>query len=99
MRYNVGVAYLLWLISGCGALGFHRFYLGKIGTGLLWMFTGGLGGIGLIYDAITLPRQVRDANIGARVRAEIQYESARASRIWLFRATAGEPREDGAPRG
>lgn len=77
MRYNVGVAYLLWLISGCGALGFHRFYLGKIGTGLLWMFTGGLGGIGLIYDAITLPRQVRDANIGARVRAEIQYESAR----------------------
>lgn len=77
MRYNVGVAYLLWLVSGCGALGFHRFYLGKVGTGLLWMLTGGLGGIGLIYDAVTLPRQVREANIGARVRSEIDYENAR----------------------
>ena len=77
MRYNVGVAYLLWLISGCGALGLHRFYLGKIGTGILWMLTGGMGGIGLVYDAITLPRQVREANIKARVRAELDYEGDR----------------------
>ncbi len=61
--YSVGIAYLLWLISGFGALGFHRFYLGKIFTGLLWFFTGGLGMIGSIYDLITLPGQVRDANI------------------------------------
>jgi len=57
------IAYLLWLVSGCGALGFHRFYLGKIPTGLLWMFTGGLGMIGSIYDFLTLPGQVREANI------------------------------------
>ena len=61
--YSVGIAYLLWLLSGCGALGFHRFYLGKIPTGLLWMFTGGLGMFGSIYDFFTLPRQVSDANI------------------------------------
>jgi len=61
--YNVGIAYLLWLLSGCGALGFHRFYLGKIPTGLLWMMTGGLGMIGSIYDFLTLPGQVREANI------------------------------------
>jgi predicted transcriptional regulator len=61
--YSVGVAYLLWLISGCGALGFHRFYLGKIPTGLLWMFTGGLGMLGSVYDFLTLPGQVREANI------------------------------------
>jgi len=61
--YSVGIAYLLWLISGFGALGFHRFYLGKIFTGLLWFFTGGLGMIGSIYDLITLPGQVREANI------------------------------------
>jgi TM2 domain-containing membrane protein YozV/predicted transcriptional regulator len=60
--YSVGLAYLLWLFSGCGALGFHRFYLGKIPTGLLWMFTGGLGTIGSIYDFFTLPGQVREAN-------------------------------------
>jgi TM2 domain-containing membrane protein YozV len=59
---SVGIAYLLWLCSGCGALGFHRFYLGKIGTGLLWMMSGGLGMIGSIYDFFTLPRQVREVN-------------------------------------
>jgi TM2 domain-containing membrane protein YozV len=61
--YSVGLAYLLWLFSGCGALGFHRFYLGKFSTGLLWMFTGGLGMLGSIYDFFTLPGQVREANI------------------------------------
>ena len=61
--YSVGIAYLLWLFSGCGALGFHRFYLGKIPTGVLWMFTGGMAMIGSIYDFFTLPRQVREANI------------------------------------
>jgi TM2 domain-containing membrane protein YozV len=61
--YSVGLAYLLWLVSGFGALGFHRFYLGKIPTGLLWMCTGGLGMIGSIYDFFTLPGQVREANI------------------------------------
>jgi len=60
--YNVGIAYLLWLISGCGALGFHRFYLGKIPTGVLWMLTGGLGMVGSVYDFFTLPNQVREAN-------------------------------------
>jgi len=61
--YSVGLAYLLWLFSGFGALGFHRFYLGKIPTGLLWMFTGGLSMIGSVYDFFTLPGQVREANI------------------------------------
>ncbi|MDR1803650.1 MAG: TM2 domain-containing protein [Treponema sp.] len=61
--YSLGIAYLLWLFSGCGALGFHRFYLGKVPTGVLWMLTGGLGMIGSIYDFFTLPGQVREANM------------------------------------
>jgi predicted transcriptional regulator len=61
--YSLAIAYLLWIFSGFGALGFHRFYLGKIPSGLLWLFTGGLGMFGSIYDFFTLPNQVREANI------------------------------------
>jgi TM2 domain-containing membrane protein YozV len=66
--YSTGLAYLLWLFSGCGVLGFHRFYLGKIPTGLLWMCTGGLFGIGALYDFITLGGQVREANYHNAIR-------------------------------
>jgi TM2 domain-containing membrane protein YozV/predicted transcriptional regulator len=69
--YSVGIAYLLWLVSGFGALGFHRFYLGKIPTGLLWMFSGGLGMVGAIYDFFTLPGQVREANIRNALYAQM----------------------------
>jgi TM2 domain-containing membrane protein YozV len=60
--YSVGLAYLLWFLSGFGWAGLHRFYLGKIPSGLLWLCTGGLFGVGSIYDLFTLGRQVREAN-------------------------------------
>lgn len=74
VRYNLSIAYFLWFISGFGALGFHRFYLGKIGTGILWLLSGGLGGVGCIYDLVTLPRQVREANIGYAAREALGYD-------------------------
>lgn len=37
-----------------GGLGIHRFYVGKVGTGLLYLFTGGLCGIGWIIDIILI---------------------------------------------
>jgi len=61
--YNTFLAYILWFFSGCGALGLHRFYLGKIPSGVLWLCTGGLCAVGSIYDLITMQDQVREANI------------------------------------
>ncbi|GMO55440.1 MAG: hypothetical protein Ta2G_14610 [Termitinemataceae bacterium] len=63
--YSKICAYLLWFFSGFGVLGFHRFYLGKIPSGLLWMFTGGLAFLGALYDFFTLGAQVDVANAHA----------------------------------
>jgi TM2 domain-containing membrane protein YozV len=39
----------------------HRFYLGKWVTGLVWLLTGGLLGVGWIYDFFTLNEQLESA--------------------------------------
>jgi predicted transcriptional regulator len=83
--YSIGIAYLLWFLSGFGAMGFHRFYLGKIPSGLLWMFSGGLIMIGSIYDFFTLPAQVREANI----RNALLHEAAMNGRKWRHVNDAG----------
>ena len=49
---NKWVAFLLCLFFGY--FGAHKFYEGKAGTGLLYLFTFGLFGIGWIIDCINL---------------------------------------------
>lgn len=47
-------AVILALIGFLGIAGLHRFYVGKVVSGALYLATGGLFGIGTIYDIIKL---------------------------------------------
>lgn len=49
---NRWIALLLAIFLG--GLGIHRFYVGKIGTGIIYFFTGGIFGIGIILDVILI---------------------------------------------
>jgi hypothetical protein len=66
--YQTSTAYLLLIPSFFGIAGLHRFYLGRIGTGILWLLTGGLLGIGTILDLLYIPSMVRQENLGIRYR-------------------------------
>lgn len=59
---QISTAYALWVLSIFGILGFHRHYLGKYGTGCLWMFTVGGFCVGALVDLITLSNQVKKHN-------------------------------------
>jgi TM2 domain-containing membrane protein YozV len=66
LRYATGqidysVAWIL--LTFLGVFGLHRFYLGKWGTGILYLLTLGLLGIGLVYDFCTLNSQISEINI------------------------------------
>jgi TM2 domain-containing membrane protein YozV len=64
-KYTAGsvdytVAWLL--LTFLGVFGIHRFYLGKFITGLIYLLTLGLFGIGLLYDLWTMNGQVSEVN-------------------------------------
>ena len=56
------IAYILFLCLGL--LGAHKFYLGKPGWGILYIFTGGIFAVGLLIDLFSIPAQVRHYNQG-----------------------------------
>ena len=51
-RKSKMVALLLCIFLG--GLGIHRFYVGKVGAGILYLLTGGIFGIGWIVDIILI---------------------------------------------
>lgn len=59
-RYDYNLAWLL--LTYLGLFGVHRMYIGKWITGLLYLVSGGLLGVGYIYDYWTWNDQVAEAN-------------------------------------
>lgn len=63
--YDYSIAWIL--LTFLGIFGIHRFYLGKWVTGLLYLLTLGLFGIGWLYDYYTFNAQISELN-HARLR-------------------------------
>lgn len=54
---------LAWiLLTFLGLFGVHRMYQGKWLTGILYLFTGGICGLGVLYDFWTLNDQISISN-------------------------------------
>ena len=56
--YNVSWILLTFL----GVFGVHRFYMGKVVTGIIYLLSGGIFLIGIIYDYWTLNTQINEIN-------------------------------------
>ena len=64
MGKSSGTAFLLWVLCLVGLCGIHRFYLGRYATGLLWLLTFGLLGIGQLIDLFLINGMVEEENEG-----------------------------------
>ncbi len=68
LDYNI-----LWIaLTFLGVFGVHRFIMGKWVTGILYLFTGGLLFLGVLYDFFNLNEQVDSINRKASFEREHQ---------------------------
>jgi hypothetical protein len=56
MSLKLAISYLFLMTMGW--VGAHRFYLGRFWSGMLYVFTGGLCGVGIFLDFFLLPFMV-----------------------------------------
>jgi len=92
--YSKFFAIMMWFAWIFGFGGIHRFYLGKPATGVLYLLTWGLVGVGQIIDLTKMDRLVDDAND----RAKRLYGPANAGALPSATARikalpAGDPKE------
>jgi len=59
-RVDYSIAWIL--LTFLGLFGIHRFYLGKVITGVIYLLTGAIFGLGFLYDLWTLNDQISEIN-------------------------------------
>ncbi len=62
-----------------GFLGVHRFYVNKIGTGIVWLLTGGCLGIGWLIDIILVATGAFQDKEGGYITPDAQKREAGTS--------------------
>ena len=67
-----GVAYILWAFGFMGFCGIHRFYSGKITSGLVYFFTLGFFGVGQFVDLFLIPGMTRERNLRLLYEATVE---------------------------
>ena len=65
--YKRDTVLLLCCLGFLGFAGIHRMYVGKIWSGILWFVTGGLCGIGTVYDLLCIFKELFDDAEGRKV--------------------------------
>lgn len=69
LKYPDGPINYSWawlMLTFLGLFGVHQFYIGRPLKGLIFLFTGGLFGLGIAYDFWTLNEQIAQSQIRAR---------------------------------
>ncbi|MEC4819972.1 MAG: TM2 domain-containing protein [Scytonema sp. PMC 1069.18] len=65
------VSYILNAAWFVGLGGLHRLYNGKIGTGLLWLCTYGVFGVGQFVDLFLIPNMVDEHDMRLKLKAGV----------------------------
>ncbi|MBW4600207.1 MAG: TM2 domain-containing protein [Calothrix sp. FI2-JRJ7] len=66
-RLFMSYVFAAGMLLGFGGL--HRLYNGKIGSGILWLITGGLFGVGQVVDLFLMPDMVAEREMQLRLKA------------------------------
>ena len=85
-----GVAYILWAFGFMGFCGIHRFYSGKITSGLIYFFTLGFFGVGQFVDLFLIPGMTRERNLRLLYEATVEARN-NSPQVTLVEAETVDP--------